>query len=65
MTRIGAGWLKPDKNNELFISVKLDDGILPLTITNDKMITINPNTTKKEENQPDYYFDIFVPKKKD
>lgn len=50
MTRIGAGWLKPDKNNDLFISIKLDEGILPLTITNEKMLTISPNKTKQEEN---------------
>ena len=65
MTRIGAGRLKPDKNNELFISVKLDEGILPLTITDDKMLIINPNRTKNDKTQPDYYIDIFVPKKKE
>lgn len=65
MTRIGAGWLKPDKNKELFISIKLDEGILPLTITNEKMLTISPNKTKQEEIQPDYYIEIFVPKKKE
>lgn len=65
MTRIGAGWLKPDKNNEFFISVKLDEAILPLTITNGKMLTITPNKTKQEENHPDYYVEIFVPKKKE
>ena len=65
MTRIGAGWLKPDKNKELFISTKLDEGILPLTITNEKMLTLSLNKTKQEANQPDYYIEIFVPKKKE
>lgn len=63
MTTIGAGWLKEDKNKSMYISVKLDDAILPLTITNDKMISIRPNKNKENNKQPDYYVDLFVPKK--
>lgn len=36
-----------------------------MTITNEKMLTISPNKTKQEEIQPDYYVEIFVPKKKE
>ena len=64
MTRIGAGWLKEDKNKELFISVKLDNAILPLTITEDKKLMIRPNKNKESGSaQPDYHVEIFVPDK--
>lgn len=62
MTRIGAGWLKQDKNEEHYISTKFDDALLPLVITPEKRITIKPNKDKTKENQPDYYIESFVPK---
>lgn len=64
MTKIGAGWLKEDKNKDLYISVKLDDAILPLTITQDKKLMIRPNKNKENgSSQPDYHVDLFVPDK--
>lgn len=62
MTRIGAGWLKQDKNGDHYISVKLEENLLPLVITPEKRITIKPNKDKTKENQPDYYIDSFIPK---
>lgn len=64
MTRIGAGWLKEDKNKEHYISTKLDEAILPLTITAEKMLMIRPNKNKENgSQQPDYHIEIFVPDK--
>lgn len=65
MTRIGAGWLKVDKNKEHYISIKIDDALLPLTITTDKVLIMKPNRNKEGDKQPDYYLDLFVPKKED
>lgn len=63
MTTIGAGWLKTDKNEQHFISVKIDEAILPLTITKEKMISVKPNKKKESDNQPDYYLDLYIPDK--
>ena len=65
MTTIGAGWLKQDKNENMFISTKFDEAILPFTVTAEKMLVIRPNKGKQEPNQPDYYIDIFVPKRQE
>lgn len=62
MTRIGAGWLKQDKNGEHYISAKVDDDLLPLVITPEKRLIIKPNKDKTKDNQPDYYLNIFTPK---
>lgn len=61
MTTIGAGWTKKDKNGDFFISTKFDEAILPLTLTSEKRLVIKVNKNKEEDNQPDYYIDIFVP----
>lgn len=61
MTTIGAGWTKKDKNGDFFISTKFDEAILPLTLTFEKRLIIKVNKNKEEDNQPDYYIDIFVP----
>lgn len=63
MTTIGAAWTKENKNGEHYISIKLDESILPLTITDNKMITLKVNKSKKDTRQPDFYVDIFIPKK--
>lgn len=62
MTRIGAGWLKEDKNGEHYISAKVDEDLLPLVITPEKRLIIKPNKDKTKENQPDYYLNVFTPK---
>lgn len=60
MTRIGAGWLKEDKNGEHYISGKVDEDLLPLVITPEKRLIIKPNKDKTRENQPDYYLNVFT-----
>ena len=65
MTRIGAGWLKIDKNNEHYISTQIDEAILPLTITPDKVLIIKPNKNKEDDKHPDYYLELYKPKKKE
>lgn len=64
MTRIGAAWLKTDKNEEHYYSVAIDKEIQPLTITPDKMLTLKPNKNKgNNEKAPDFYLEIFIPDK--
>lgn len=64
MTRIGAAWLKTDKNEELYYSIAIDKEIQPLTITLDKMLTLKPNKNKgNNEKAPDFYLEIFIPDK--
>lgn len=65
MTIIGAGWLKQDKNGDHYISVKLEENLLPLIITPEKRLTIKPNKDKSKDAQPDYYLNVFIPKPQD
>jgi len=66
MTRIGAGWLKEDKNHETYISWVVDEEIQPLTITPDKRLISKPNKNKtNDDKQPDYYLELWKPKPKD
>lgn len=62
MTRIGAGWLKEDKNKEFYIACKIDEEVQPLTLTPDKLLILKPNQKKTEEKQPDYFVDLWKPK---
>ncbi len=64
MTRIGAGWLKEDKNKEFYISCSIDEEVQPLTLTPDKRLLLKPNQKKTEEKQPDYYLELYKPKEK-
>lgn len=65
MTTIGAGWLKEDKNGEHYISCKIDEALLPLTLTPDKLLSIRPNKNKTAgSQQPDYYLDLYIPKQR-
>lgn len=64
MTRIGATWLKTDKNNEIYYSVSVDKEIQPFTITQDKMLILKPNKNKGiNEKAPDFYLEVFCPDK--
>nr|DAU01406.1 MAG TPA: Protein of unknown function (DUF736) [Caudoviricetes sp.] len=65
MTRIGAGWLKVDKNEEHYISAKIDEAILPLNLTSEKILVITPNKNKTEDKHPDYYLELYKPEKKE
>ena len=64
MTRIGAGWIKQNKNDEYYTSFTIDEALLPLTITKDKRLVALSNKNKTEEKQPDYYLDLFIPTEK-
>lgn len=64
MTTIGAAWIAENRDGDYNTTIKFDKGILPLTITEDKMLILKPNKNKSNnEKAPDYYVDIFVPDK--
>lgn len=55
--RIGSGWVKAsEKTGKIFISVSLDEAALPLTITEDKFISLweIPEEERTNENAPHY-----------
>ena len=55
--RIGSAWFKTsEKNGKMFLSVSLDEAALPLTITEDKFLTLweIPEEERKVENAPRY-----------
>lgn len=55
--RIGSAWFKTsEKNGKMFLSVSLDEAALPLTITEDKFLTLweIPEEERKVENAPHY-----------
>ena len=61
MTTIGAGWKKQDKNGKSYISVSIDEELLPLTIDASKKISIFPVTEKKSDKSPDFRIVLFKP----
>lgn len=55
--RIGSAWFKASENTgKMFLSVSLDEAALPLTITEDKFLTLweIPEEERKTENAPHY-----------
>lgn len=53
--RIGSAWFKASENSgKMFLSVSLDEAALPLTITEDKFLTLweIPEEERKAENAP-------------
>ena len=55
----GAGWIKPDKNGDKYISAKVNiDGV-------DHSINIYKNKYKKEAKHPDYNLLVLKPKSQD
>ena len=55
--RIGSAWFKTsEKSGKMFLSVSLDEAALPLTITEDKFLTLweMPEEERKVENAPHY-----------
>ena len=55
--RIGSAWVKAhEETGKMFISVSLDDAALPLTITEDKFLTLweIPDNEQRAENAPHY-----------
>ena len=61
MTTIGAGWKKQDKNGKSYISISLDEELLPLTIDATKKISIFPINEKKSDKSPDFRVVLFKP----
>jgi len=55
-TKIGAAWFKFTENGKQYLSIKLDDSILPLQITPDKYLLLweIPAEEQKNENSPHY-----------
>lgn len=55
--RIGSAWFKTsEKSGKMFLSVSLDEAALPLTITEDKFLTLweIPEEERKVDNAPHY-----------
>lgn len=63
MANIGAAWMK-ENDKGYNINLSIEEALLPLTITKEKMLILKPNIKKSEAKQPDYYVDMFIPKKK-
>lgn len=61
MTTIGAGWKKQDKNGKAYISISIDEELLPLTIDASKKISIFPVKEKASEKSPDFRVVLFKP----
>lgn len=67
MAKIGAGWLKTKEDGTQFISIKIDEELLPLTITEKQSLTLfeRPVTENTTENSPHYTLSIFSKDKKE
>lgn len=65
MTTIGAGWKKQDKNGKHYISISIDRALFPLTIDENKKISIFPIAEKQNENSPDFRVNMFIPEEKE
>lgn len=59
--RIGSAWVKAsEETGKIFISISLDDAALPLTIGEDKFLTLweIPEGERKADNAPNYSVNI-------
>ena len=66
--RIGSAWVKAhEETGKMFISVSLDDAALPLTITEDKFLTLweTPDNEQRAENAPHYSVNLSKSKPKE
>lgn len=61
MTTIGAAWKQRDKNNEPYLSCKIDEELLPLTIDETKRLAFFPVKEKKSDNAPDFRIVLYKP----
>lgn len=54
--KIGAAWYKFTEDGKQYLSIKLDEAILPLTIQEDKYLTLweIPESDRKSDNSPHY-----------
>ena len=62
MTKIGAAWWKFTDKNEQYLSLKIDEELLPFAIREQNIITLweIPQERRKSENSPHY--DILLTK---
>ena len=65
MTTIGAGWKKQDKNGKPFISLSIDKELYPLTIDENKRLSIFPIAEKQSDKSPDFRIVLFTPEEKE
>ena len=67
MAKIGAGWIKYKDDGKQFISIKIDEELLPLTITDKQSLTLfeRQATENTTENSPQYTLSIFSKEKKE
>ena len=63
--QVGKAWFKASEiTGKMFLSVKIDEAALPLTITEDKFLTLweIPQEERKTENSP--HFSVHLSKSK-
>ena len=65
--RIGSAWIKTTDTGNVYLSVSIDEAALPLTLTEDKYLTLweIPEADRKTENAPNYALVISKPKAKE
>ncbi len=65
--RIGSAWIKTSDSNGVYLSVSIDAAALPLTLTEDKYLTLweIPEAERKTENAPHYAVVLSKPKAKE
>ncbi|MBR3655248.1 MAG: hypothetical protein IKR34_02160 [Candidatus Gastranaerophilales bacterium] len=65
--RIGSAWIKTTDTGNVYLSVSIDEAALPLTLTEDKYLTLweIPEGERKTENAPHYAFVLSKPKAKE
>ena len=66
MAKIGAGWIKFKEDGSSYISLKINEELLPLVITKDQILTLFeiPTSERTKETSPAYSIAISVPKEK-
>ncbi|MCQ2957270.1 MAG: hypothetical protein MJ180_00035 [Candidatus Gastranaerophilales bacterium] len=66
MSKIGVAWNKYKDDGTSYISIKLDDELLPFTITKEHIITLFENKTTEytTDKSPAYTLTISLPKEK-
>lgn len=64
MIKIGGAWEKTaQESKKQYLSVSVAKELLPLTLTNERFLTLHINENKTEENHPDYILCLSVAEK--
>jgi hypothetical protein len=55
--KIGAGWIKFTENGKQYISIKLEEAITPITIRDDRFLTLweIPDEERKDKEKSPHY----------